>query len=404
MKLSDSTHLLPGLKADKNKLAVNHLTELPDLAQDDVVVAPTDDLLALPSTDTQAPEATAPELFAQAAPASLSTAPTAAEAASSSHSDVSHTDASQPLLEAASTGPGFDLSFGLGGLVLLGAAAGGGGGSGGGETLPDTVAPVVATVTHGAVAKGADVSVTSNEAGTVYLVKDAVSVHTLSDITHAADALWNSATATASPVTTLPSTGLSGGVYHAYAADAAGNLSAQSSDNVRIYDPTVVVFDLVHGVSSDHSNRTFDANTQYTIYIQVDRSSATLDTVAPTGSAATWGTWSGAQNLGWDDKVVLVRSTTPQSDPNAATSVLAMNGIASHIQWSGPVSNAASLTLQGLFSRTVGQPALKAHADLWNGSWAVNPNFADATGHLSANAAVFLNAMPAGVLTSQGLA
>jgi len=72
---------------------------------------------------------------------------------------------------------------------------------------------------------------------------------------------------------------------------------------VTVLPENVVIFDLVQGVSSDHSNRIFDANLSYTIYIRVDSDSGELRTDANSGPG-TWGRWSG--QLGSDDTWVLV--------------------------------------------------------------------------------------------------
>ncbi|MBF0255916.1 MAG: cadherin repeat domain-containing protein, partial [Gammaproteobacteria bacterium] len=79
------------------------------------------------------------------------------------------------------------------------------------------------------------VSVDSTESGKAYLVKSTVTVNQLSDITSAADNLWNSATITKpDPVTDLSLSGLKAGVYHLYAADASGNLSARADGSVLV--------------------------------------------------------------------------------------------------------------------------------------------------------------------------
>jgi len=78
-------------------------------------------------------------------------------------------------------------------------------------------------------------------------------------------------------------------------------------------EPEIVVFDLVGGVSSAHSDRSFDADTSYEIYIRVDSDSPALNTAGPTGEGVTgtWGAWSGAANLGADDRLILVGDSGP---------------------------------------------------------------------------------------------
>ncbi|MFC7208683.1 Ig-like domain-containing protein [Comamonas endophytica] len=69
-------------------------------------------------------------------------------------------------------------------------------------------------------------------------------------------------------------------------------------------DSTIVVFDLIQGVSSNHSGRTFDADTSYTIFIHMDSEGETSAPQALGREAATWGRmtrlfWWGRE-LQWD--------------------------------------------------------------------------------------------------------
>ncbi|PKF54418.1 hypothetical protein CW748_15940, partial [Alteromonadales bacterium alter-6D02] len=179
-------------------------------------------------------------------------------------------------------------------------------------------------------------------------------------------------------------------------ADAAGNTSVASSakvvnvDTIAAVETSVVVFDLVEGVSSDHSSRSFDANTSYTIYIKVDSNSHVLSSDGISSNpSASWGTWTGANNLGADDKIVLVGS---------GSAVIGAGPVITH--WKSPTfiawSPAAGLRSHGLFSRYDGMGSNQL--DLWTGTWSINPNTDDALGE------VYLTAMLNGVLTSQGLA
>ena len=73
-----------------------------------------------------------------------------------------------------------------------------------------------------------------------------------------------------------------------------------------------------------------------------------------------------------------------------------MNHGGNSVNWvagfSSTLSNVAGVAANGQFARGGN------NADLWNGTWAANPN-AD-----NSFAQAYLQAMPAGVLTSQGLA
>ncbi len=98
----------------------------------------------------------------------------------------------------------------------------------------DETAPI-ATVSASTISSGGSAVVQSNEAGTAYLVSSTITVSTLTDITGAADSLWNTASITeASTNTNIAATDLVDGTYKAYAVDAAGNLSTASSNSVVI--------------------------------------------------------------------------------------------------------------------------------------------------------------------------
>jgi hypothetical protein len=73
---------------------------------------------------------------------------------------------------------------------------------------------------------------------------------------------------------------------------------------------SIVVFDLVNGNSSDHSDRTFSAGVEYTIYIYLDSDAFVLNSGSTGGAAdATWGQWLGGDKLGADDLIVFVGDT-----------------------------------------------------------------------------------------------
>ena len=181
--------------------------------------------------------------------------------------------------------------------------------------------------------------------------------------------------------------------------DQAGNAFAGINDDTTLnfdtetVDSSIVVFDLVQGVSSDHSGRTFDANTSYTIFIRVDSNSHVLSTAG--SGPGTWDTWSGANNLGVDDRIVLVGTGTPVKG-TAGFGVTYLLGNPNTLIWASS-GYAVELGLDGQLKRSNG---ISAVMDIWGGSWAANPN----TEHLGAvGANVYLTQIPAGILTSQGL-
>ena len=113
----------------------------------------------------------------------------------------------------------------------------------------DTTAPT-AVATTASVQNTANAVVKSSEAGTAYLVKDSVTVSTLSDITSAADNNFNSVAITAANTdTNLAATGLVDGTYKVYTVDAAGNLSTASINTVTV-DTTAPSASLAAGLTN----------------------------------------------------------------------------------------------------------------------------------------------------------
>jgi len=275
----------------------------------------------------------------------------------------------------------------------------------------DNTAPVLTSSTPqdnvGSVAAGANLTLTFSEnvlagSGHITLVNDSnSSLNKVIDITDSSQVSISGNTVTVNPTTDLAA----GANYHVQIDstalhDTAGNDYAGISTSTglnfttasaSIGDPSIVVFDLTTGQSSEHNGRVFDANTAYTIYIKVSSNYGPL-----TGLDSNE-MWSGAQNLGTDDKIVLVGTGTDvrgqYGDP-----VMNMNHGGNSVNWMAGFSstlssyNVAGVAANGQFSRGGN------NADLWNGTWAANPNTDNAF------AQAYLQAMPGGVLTSQGLA
>ena len=273
----------------------------------------------------------------------------------------------------------------------------------------DTVAPT-ATVTAATIESICHARVKSSEVGTAYLVSSSIVVNSLSDITSATDDQWNSvAITTANSTTGLAATGLAAGEYRVYTADAAGNLSAASSNAVTITSPfsgntSIVVFDLVNGVSSSHSCRSFSADVDYTIYIRVKSSTADVYTVPQAGAlaAATWGMWNGG-NLDAGDKIILVGDSPNDVIGAYSSPINRYVGNSNNVTWgTGAVQfagNAARLTKHnGLFHRTQrsDQNAVPLYYRLSS-----LPSIPFANHPLTQ---VYLKTMPVNVMTTQGLA
>jgi hypothetical protein len=100
--------------------------------------------------------------------------------------------------------------------------------------LPDSTPPSVTRVDAKQYAKNGDtITVSSNELGTVYLVKNSVSVSNLASITNAASNQKNSVSiSTSNSNTTLTTSGLQDGKYNLYSVDGSGNVSAAIANTI----------------------------------------------------------------------------------------------------------------------------------------------------------------------------
>jgi hypothetical protein len=120
----------------------------------------------------------------------------------------------------------------------------------------DTTAPV-ATLTAAALSNREIATVHSSETGLAYLVKTGaggVDVHSLADITSAADSKWNSIGVIQDTDTRFSLAGLEDGIYTLYTVDAAGNLSQASSGRITV-GPAIPAAPLV-SLAHDSGNPT----------------------------------------------------------------------------------------------------------------------------------------------------
>jgi len=174
------------------------------------------------------------------------------------------------------------------------------------------------------------------------------------------------------------------------ASDAAGNGNTAADESTQaIANTSIVVFDLVDGNSSAHSDRIFDGDTAYTIYIKVDSNSNALDT-----TSGNFVTWTGGANLGSDDTIILVGSGSGVDSSNGTVDHLIAGGL-SWANISGTSTPAAAMKMSGVLSRSFSS---SSSARLWSGSWVSNPNNGATLDQ------VYLTTLPTGILTSQGLA
>ena len=199
--------------------------------------------------------------------------------------------------------------------------------------------------------------------------------------------------------------------FNAKSSDVAGNTSAATADfdvtSVPVAAETnIVIFDLISGKSSSHSNRTFDNSTDYTIYIRVDTSSGALTT----NGDASWGTWSGAHLLGSGDKIILVGNSSSGiiGDDGFLIAATANITVTANKKMNWNTSNsglAANLNAQGNFVRSA--PGVDNSAKLWTLTATYIPGtdtpatfVLPSMGFLVAPTA---NKLPDGLLTTQGL-
>lgn len=187
-----------------------------------------------------------------------------------------------------------------------------------------------------------------------------------------------------------------GNTFTGLAGDDALNFATEAIGDADV-DTTVVVFDLVQGSSSDHSERTFDGDVSYDIYVRVRSDSASLSTNG--GGPGTWGTWQGADNLGSDDRVILVGNGGPVEGRFFAANRVSVRSTA--VDWSTPFRFDAGSLEGRTFVRATGfGQANQDDARLFR--TALPSSFLGNQGGQAST--MLLTSMPAGILTSQGLA
>ena len=147
-------------------------------------------------------------------------------------------------------------------------------------------------------------------------------------------------------------------------------------------DTTIVIFDLVDGESSSHSGRTFQSGVDYEIYILVDSDSEAV-------SLAAGQQWSGVDNLDSGDRITLVG--TGSSILGAGSGPVNTASMTGNIaSWQTTGGGTGAVLQNAVFTRTVGTAT--SSVTLFGSAVATD---------LSVD---FSITMPAGILTSQGLA
>jgi hypothetical protein len=162
-------------------------------------------------------------------------------------------------------------------------------------------------------------------------------------------------------------------------------------------DSSIVVFDLVQGSSSSHSGRTFEGDVSYDIYIQVDSDSGALSTAG--GGLGTWDTWSGSENLGSDDRILLVGDGDHVLGPAGLLSPVNHVPVdQTAVAWETVLGSPAALLQDKTLMRF--HQGNTASAALFDTS--LPGDFLGGQGGQTNT--MHLANMPAGILTSQGLA
>ena len=299
----------------------------------------------------------------------------------------------------------------------------------------DTSAPT-ADLTAGSILSSENAAVTSSETGVAYLVSDAinsgVAVTNLASITGAADNLWNSvAITTANTSTSLAATGLTPGTYRLYTADAAGNLSAVSTNSVTVTLAAPGTPDLVAGSdlgSSSTDNATSDDTPEISISgltigavitLTATPSSGTavvctFTATATTGSCPfttlTNGTYSVAATQTFNsitssaatltgleiNKTTVATPTTPDLDAASDSGSSATDNITSDITPKINVSGAFSGT--AVVTATKGSTSLSCTIStntcdlpqLADGTWSISITDTDTAGNATTSAALII--------------
>lgn len=204
-----------------------------------------------------------------------------------------------------------------------------------------------------------EVSVTSNEDGVAYLVNSSLFADDfLSDdwqwndglfetTLNADDANWNSVEVTAGEEAKVSADGLEPGTYYVLVTDLAGNVNVSDVGITVNEAPKEIVFDLTTGESTDLDGQVFSADETYDIYINVGDGSNLMLNMGEQ--------WSGAENLGDDDTIILV-----------SDAIVASFSASTDITWELADSDAV-LTAEGEFT-------IAETVDLWQGAWASNPD------------------------------
>jgi hypothetical protein len=151
------------------------------------------------------------------------------------------------------------------------------------------------------------------------------------------------------------------------ATDAAGNNNTIASQSTQAVDtvPVTVVFDLVNSTSTNVHSREFQAGTSYVIELMVNPHTEKV-------SFNALQKWAGADNLGTDDLIVLMSNNSWHVEGAQNKDVTRVSAYSSLYYWQTPSGPAVYISNNGKFVRN--HNYLHSTIDLWDGTWASNPN------------------------------
>ena len=185
--------------------------------------------------------------------------------------------------------------------------------------------------------------------------------------------------------------------------DQAGNAYAGISNRTTLnfetepgVDTSIVVFDLVQGSNSDHSDRTFQDNVSYDIYIRVQSDDASLNTKG--NGPGSWKKWEGADNLGSDDRIILVGDGAEIEGPFLRVDEVSAGSEA--VAWQTGLGFDAGRLEDESFTRVTGFGRREEDDTKLFDSELPEAFLGNQGGQTST---MYLTDMPAGILTSQGL-
>lgn len=182
-------------------------------------------------------------------------------------------------------------------------------------------------------------------------------------------------------------------VTNGFSGDTSGNISATDGFTSPSHvDESIVVFDTVNKTSSGHSGREFDADISYSIYILVDDNGLAPGPLPPDKQ------WANAERLGEDDNIVLVSNSSgsPIQGQYNGNVTSYWEYPDTQVWYTGFNANSVAFSLQGDGDAVRYWSGANASYDLWRGNFG-GTQWGGTGLHTLAT-------MPAGIMTSQGLA